>query len=222
MSTNPPDRQQNIGPVAPGRTVRLAADTFSGATTSHYYFNSEADAVLISLYVESVGANLDVSLYTLTDIGRELLLATFPTVTAPTANLLLKKGANIMSKVKVTVITTGAATFELYARGVSGAEASVRVLGATSARATQVTIGPGPTLLVPAALTDRSGMVVKNNNGLGGVEFYLGFTAAESAVGNGYPINAQESLGMDIASGVEVWANPASGTADTRLLESGS
>lgn len=210
-----------VSPVQQGRTVRIVDGNVTAAGTWDYYFNTEADAVLVSLYVESVAAACDVSVYTLVEPGKELLLASFPSVIAPTSDLLLKKGVNVMSRVKVRVTTTGAATFDIFARGVSAAESSVKILGATSARASQATIPAVATLIIPASLTDRSGLVIKNNNGLGGSSLYIGFTALEATPTSGYPLVAQEALGMDLAAGVEVYGLSAAGSTDVRLLESG-
>lgn len=214
--------QVYLSPIPQGKTVRVASEAPTSAGTTSWTFTTDADAVLISLYVASVSGDLDLELYTQTEEGKDLLIATFPTVSAPTANLLIKKGATIISQLKVVATYTAAATYEIYARGVSAAEASVKVLGATSARASQTNISTSATLAVPAALTDRSGLVIKNNNGLGGASIYIGFSAAEATIANGYPISAQESLGIDIASGVELWAISSAGTTDIRLLESGA
>lgn len=219
--SNPPQIANVIGPVAQGRTIPVANEAFTVATTKDYYFNTDADAVLVSVYVSSVTGTLDVSLYTLTDLGKELLLQTFPQVVAPTTNLLLKKAANVMSKVKVRVVTSAAATVEVYARGVSAAEASVKILGATNAVASAATVLTTPTVIIPSAITDRSGLVIKNNNGVGGSAIYLGFSAGEANLTTGYPLQAQESLGMDISSGVEVYGISVAGTTDVRLLQSG-
>lgn len=219
---SPPETRTIVSPVHPGRLVQVASETRSEAGSIDYYFAIESDAVLLSLWVGSVAGDLDVSLSTLTDIGKEFPLTSFPTVSAPTSNLLLKKGANVMSKVKVHVEFTAAVSYEIYARGVSAAEASVRILGASAARASQHTISAVPTLVIASAIVDRKGLILLNNNGLGGEIIYLGYSAAEAVPAIGYPVPAQASLGIDVDSGVEVWAASVSAAADIRIMESGS
>jgi len=209
-------------PLPQGKTIRVAREVFTTAKTQSYTLSTDADAILVSLYVETVSGDLDVALYTQTEEGKDLLITQFPTVSAPTANLLLKKGATIINQIRVEVTTTAAATFELYARGVGTGESSVRILGPSVARASQTTIPAVATLIIPASLTDRSGLVIKNNNPLGGAIMYIGFTALEATAVSGYPISAGESLGMDLSSGVTVYGISASGTTDIRLLEAGS
>lgn len=210
-----------LSPIPQGRTQRVALVQESAAGTASWTFTTEADAVLISLYVSSVSADLDIAVYTQTEDGKDLLISTFPTVSAPTANLLIKKATTIIAQVRVEATWSGAASFELYGRGVSSAESSVRVLGAQTAKVTQTTLPATPTLIVASSLTDRGGLIIKNNNGLGGSAIYFGFTPLEASIADGYPLSAQESLGMDISAGVEVYALSVSGTSDLRIIEAG-
>jgi hypothetical protein len=206
-----------------GQTAPVANETWLDATTQNYYLATEADGLLVTLFVESVSADLNVSIYTLVDEGKEFPLQTFPTITAPTTNLLLKKAVNTMSNVKITVTSTGAAKFVIHARGVAAAAASVTVLGAANARASASSVSTSTTLVIPSSLTDRSGMVIKNNDVLGGSRIWLGFSSAQASnAGGGYPLSAQESLGLDVSGGVELWASADFGTVDIRLLESGN
>jgi hypothetical protein len=210
-----------VGPVRSGRTVRLVSEDLAVAVTRVYSFDTEADAVLLSLWVESLAADLTVNISTFTDTegARELLLTTF-SVSAPTSQLIIRKVVTVMSKIKITVTTTGAANFEIYARGVSGSETSVKILGAISATATATSSTTTAAILIPSALTDRTGLIVKNN-GIGPI-LYLGFSAAEAVPTTGYPLASGESLGMDIAAGVDIWAQAASGTVDVRILQAGN
>lgn len=209
-------------PLPQGKTVRISSEVFTSAQTKSYTLSTDADAVLLSLYVDTVAGDLDVSVYTQTAEGKDLLIASFPTVSSPTANLLLKKGSTIINQIKIVAVSTAAASFELYARGVGTGESSVRILGPSSARASQSTVPAVATIVIPASLTDRSGLVIKNNNPVGGATMYIGFTALEASIISGYPVSAGESLGMDLASGVTVYGISSVGSTDVRLLEAGS
>lgn len=201
-----------------GKTLRVAKEAPTVAGTQSWTFTTDADAGLFSLYVTSVSGNLDVSVYTQIEEGKDLLVITFPTISAPTTNLLLKKAAQLIGQFKVVATWDAACDFEIYARGISSAEASVKILGATDAEASQITITTTPTILIPAAITDRSGLILKNH---GTDTLWLGFSDAEATPAIGYPIEAGESLGMDISSGVVVYGAANSGTLDIRILQAG-
>lgn len=178
----------------------------------------DADTVIVSLYVTSVSGDLDLAVETVGGEGATEVIS-FPTVSAPTADLVIRKAAAIMDRIRITATFSDAVEYEVRVRGVGTGEASVRILGANDATASQTDISTSATLVVPAALTDRAGLIVKNNNSTG--ILYVGFTAAEATTGNGYPIGPQESLGMDISAGQEVYAIASAGTIDVRLLEAG-
>lgn len=209
-------------PLPLGKTLRVAREAPSGAFTRSWTFIPESDAVLVSLYVISVSGTLDLAIWTQTEDGKDILRTSFPTISSPTTNLVLKKGTDIISQVRLELTTSGAAEFEIYAKAVPAAEASIRVLGADTATATQTDITTTPSLLVPVSLSDRSGLIIKNNNSLGGSTLYIGFSPLETAPTTGYPITAQESLGMDLSAGVSLYARSSAGTSDIRILQAGS
>lgn len=208
-------------PLPQGKTVRVTKEIAAIAGTKSWTLSTDADALLVSLYVTSVSGNLDVSVYTQIEEGKDLLVANFPTISAPTANLLLKKAAQIINQVKIVATWDDATEFEIYGRGVSAAESSVKILGNGVATASQTNILTSPTLVIPASITDRSGVVIKNNNGLGGAAIYFGFSIAEASLETGYPLSAQESIALDVASGVEIYAISTVGTTDLRILQGG-
>jgi hypothetical protein len=210
-----------LSPLPQGKSLRIAKESVTGAGAKAWTSQTESDAVLVSLFVESAAGNLTVDIYTQTDEGRDLLVATFPVVSSPTTNLLIKKAATIINQIKVVATWTGPVSYELYLRGVSGADTGVKILGATDAHVKQQNLGPTTSLLIPAALVARTGLVVKNNNPIGGAMVYFGFTALEATAAVGYPLGAQESIGMDLASGVEIYGVSTSGTSDMRIIESG-
>lgn len=197
---------------------RLVIDetaTTSGSKTVE--LGVDADTVIVSIFVTSVSGDLDVSVGTKGGEG-EVEVISFPTVSSPTADLLIRKAAAIMDRLVITATYTDAVDYEVRVRGVGTGESSVRILGANEATASQTDIS-GVDVLVPAALSDRAGLIVKNNNSTG--ILYVGFTASEATSGNGYPIGPGESLGMDVAAGQEVYAVASTGTIDVRLLEAG-
>jgi len=192
------------------------------AQTESRLMNIDADSIQASLWVGSLSGTLDVTIYTLTEDGKETSVISFPQVTAASGSLQIRKAAAIMSRIRVEVVASDAADFEVRIRGIGTGEASVRILAANEAKASQEDIGTGtPTLIVPAALNDRAGFVIKNNNSGAGEILYIGFTSGETTTTNGYPIGPQESLGVDVASGQEVYGL-GTVTIDARLLEASS
>ena len=206
-----------IGAVAQGKTNTIINESTTVAGIITEYFTVETDSVLISLYADVVSGTLDVSVYTLTDNGKELGVITFPQLTAPTSELLLKKAAVVMSRVKVVATYTGATTFEVRARGISTGETSVKIIGAATGKTSKETVTTSTTILIPAALNDRSGLILKNFSTTG--TLYIGYTLIEATSLVGYPISPGESLGMDISSGVAVYAVASAGTIDVRIME---
>lgn len=207
-------------PLPLGKTGIVMTESPTEAGTKLVTFSVDAEAVLVSLFVESVSGDLDVSIKTLTEDDHTFLVAVLPTVSAPTTELLIKKAATVMGRVLIEATYTGATVFEIRARGISSAEASVKVLGATDAAASSTTIGAAPAIIIGSALSDRSGVVIKNNNLTAG-RLFLGFSAAQASLSVGYPIGPQEALALDVDAGVVIWGMADSGTIDIRILEAG-
>lgn len=213
------------GPLPQGKTATImgsqnGASDLEGTLVKE--FSLDADSILVSLFATSVAGTLDVSVSTFTEEGKEVNVITFPQVTTTSTSLVIRKAAAVMSNIRVTATAAGgAATFEVRARGIGTGEASVRILAANEAKASQTDVSTSATLLIPAALNDRAGLVIKNNNATAGNILYIGFTLAEATTGNGYPLGPLEALGIDVSAGQEVYAI-GSTTIDVRILEASS
>jgi hypothetical protein len=158
--------------------------------------------------------------YTLTDVGKELLLFSFPTITAGTTNLLLKKAGVSMQRFRVEATYTGVCQYEVHVRAVEGAgESSVRILGAGEWRTSQATVTTTASLLIAAALTDRNGVVIKNWSSSNSL--FLAETSAKATSALGYPLAPKDAIAMDIAAGAAIYAVAGTGTVDVRIGESG-
>lgn len=207
--------------IHPDTQERLISETTVGAGTTVREDNIQSDSLIATIWVNSISSGtLDVSVYTLTDTGKELLLFSFPTLSAPSASLLLKKAGISMSRFLVRATYTGICSYEAYVRAVTGAgESSVKIVGADTLQASQITVGTSPTVLVPVSLVDRNGIIIKNWNTSGAL--YIADAAADDTVAAGYPIAPGEALSIDIAGGVAIYGRSASGTVDVRILEAG-
>lgn len=207
-------------PLPQGKELEVFNLSPTAAGSEEAILTLDADTVLASVQVTAVTGTVDIEVFTETPEEQQVKVIDFPTISAPTTDLLLRKAAAVMARIRVKVSFTGACTFVVRVRGIGTGEASVRLLGSSDAIASQKDITTGTAqLLITAAIVDRAGMVVKNFNTSGTV--YIGFSTTEATTANGYPIGPQESLGLDVASGVEVYATADVGTIDMRIMEAG-
>jgi hypothetical protein len=152
-------------PLPTGKVLTVFRETAFAVGTDSRAFSLDADTVLLSLFVSSLSSGtLVVKAYTMTEEGKEVLVNTFPTVSGPTGELLLKKAAAVMGRIRIEVVATGVCGFEVRARGITIGEASVRILGATGGTASQTTVGITTQVLIGAGLQDRNGLIIRNNN----------------------------------------------------------
>lgn len=207
-------------PIAHGKISQLIREDSAPAGSWQCYFTIESDTVLLSLFVETLSAgSVTVTAWTQTEEGREVPIIAFPVLTGPTTELLLRKAPIALNAVRVEVTTTGTATFELRARAIATGEASVRIEAARSWSVNQITVPAAPTNLIPAALEDRSGLLIKNY--LGNAVLFIAENAAKLIAGEGYPLGPGESVGMDVGAGQEVYGESSGAALDVRIVEAG-
>lgn len=207
-----------LGPVAVGRSIPVYRESLSAAATLQKTVLLEADSCLISLWVSSLSSgSLSVEVSTITEVGREFPIITFPAVTGPTSNLLLKKASLAMSRVVVRVIATGVCSFDVDLRGIGAGEASTKIVGSSNAVAVKYAATSTPGIVIPSTLSDRNGLVLKNNGPTG--ILYMGFSLAEATLATGYPLAVGESLALDIAAGVNIYGVSSGGTLDIRTMQ---
>lgn len=180
----------------------------------------QSDSLLATLWVDSVTSGaLTVSVYTLTDNGKEVLLFSFPAISAGTTDLLLKKSGVSMQRFRVQATYTGACSYEVYVRAIEGAgESSVRVIGSASLLTSAETVTTTPGILIPAALTDRNGLTMKNT---GNAVMYVSESLAKLP-SEAWPVGPGEVWSLDVGAGVSIYAVAASGSLDVRIAESGA
>lgn len=183
-------------------------------------FTLDSDTFQTSLFVSSISGSLTITLSTITGEGKEKEVITYSPVTSPSTQLDLKRAATAMGVIKATAVFTGACSFELRAKGLSNGQMSATIQSATTAKASQITVNTTPIILLPAALVDRKGVIIKNN-GNGTHILYLGFSGAQASTGTGYPIGKGEALALDVAPGAVLWAVSGNGEIDVRIIEAG-
>lgn len=208
-------------PLTQGKEIPIIEEAVTSAGVTEQTIVIDADTVLISVQATQVTGSLVIEAFTETAEGQSVSVLTFPTITAPTTELLLREPttSQVMQRLRIRATYTGACTFKIRARGLGRGQSNIRIQGNDSWRASQIDVGTSPTLVIPAGLTDRQGLVVRNWSST--ITIYVGASAAEATVANGYPIDAKAALGLDLQAGAAVYAVADSGTADIRLLEAG-
>lgn len=211
---------KTAGPLTTGKEIQVMDQNVIGSGTVTEIFSIDAESVLLSLYVGTVTADLTVKAYTEGKDGQLVEVIAFPVITAPTTGLLLKKAASVLQRIKVVATYTGDCEFNIRARGVGAEASSVKILGQNSGKNYFTTITTTPSLLIPTAIVDRVGVAIHNTHPTKLI--YMGFTAASCTVADGWEIAPGEKLGLDIASGVDVYAMVTSGTVIAKILEAGT
>lgn len=180
----------------------------------------QSDAALFLLWVDSVVGTLEVEVYGILDeSNKEVLILSFPVVSAATTEIIQKRSGTIPTRLRVKVTHTGACSFDLSARAVSTGSSDTRILGGASLKVSRKTVNSSPTLLVPSSLVDRTAIAIKNWSTAGTI--YVGETIAKANQNNGWPIGPKDALGLDIQAGVELYATAVDGPCDIRIIESG-
>lgn len=212
-------------PLHPGVQARIfvQAPTTAGVQTA--VVTTEADTILISLYAASVSGTLDVKVFNIVGPAqtggqpRRALAFAFPSLSATTTDLLLRRGAVTTEQVEIEVTYSAACSFEIWARAIYSGTTDTKILGASSLRVSQIDVTTTPVILIPASLNDRAGIVIKNWST--GADLYVGESAAKADPLVGYPLAARDGLAIDLAAGQVIWGVASTGTVDVRLGESG-
>lgn len=212
----------NATALSPGKVLTVLSEAPSAAGTSSRRFAIESDSVLVSVFATAMSGTLDIKVYTQAgdDDSQDVEVISFPTLNAPTSFLLLRKSAVVMQYVRIEAVYTGACTYVIKAKAISAGETSVSILSSGNFSATKTTITNISSPVIPAALTDRDGLILKHNSTTG--ILYLGESAVAANPTTGYPIYPGESLAMDIAAGAVVWGVANTPSIDVRILESGA
>lgn len=206
--------------IHPGTQELLIKQTTTQAGVTSKEGVIQSDSLLCTLWVDSISSGtLDVSVYTMTDNGKEVLLFSFPQLAATTTNLLLKKSGISMARFRVVATYTGGVQYEIYVRAIEGAgESSVRILGSATLETSQIDVGTGTTVLIPSSLQDRAGVTLLNYGGAG--TLFISEDASKLP-GEAWPVPPGQGWSLDIAAGVTLYAISSSGSLDVRIAQSG-
>lgn len=208
------------------KTVKVGSGDDVGPGSFEHEFLLDADAVAIFLCVDAIdpATTLDLTIkYALDDVCPETTIVEFPQVASVPTEIIVRKTALSSSKIKACVdVTGGAATYTVHARGAASGEASVRISGANSFTTSKTTVTTTAGLLIPAALADRSGILIENANDLASATdvLYIAESLAKATT-DAKPVRAGGNITIDIAAGQAIYAVAGTGTVDCRVVEVG-
>ena len=182
-----------------------------------------AESVLLSLCVTPSSGDVIVRVYTssITDgvpCNRKLI-DTFPTISAPTTELFLRKEVEVFEHLEFEIECTGDAEIDLRAKGLSAGELSVTLQGADSWNVQNFTIGTTETLLIAAELADRNGLMIRNANFTGTEILEIAESEAKLLADVWSSILPGEAIQPDLRAGNEVWARSNTGTIRVEVVE---
>jgi hypothetical protein len=208
--------------INPGKAEQVIREVTTGPGSTTRDSNLLADSLMISVWIPSVtSGNLTITVYNVTDSGSEVELMVFPTISAPSTDIYLRKLKLSSPNYRVRAVYTGICSYEIQAKAVTGpGETSMSMLGSNSWSVGQVTMGISTGVLIPAAIQDRRGFIIRNFSTSGQV-IYIGESAASAVPGTGFPIPAGEVFTIDVASGAEVYACSSGAGADVRYAQAG-
>lgn len=208
--------------INPGRSEQVINETTTGAGSTTRDGSILADSLLISVWVPSiVSGTLQVTVYNLTDSGAEVELMSFPVLTGPTTDIYIRKLKLSAPNYRVRATYTGVCTYEIQAKAITGSgETSISMLGSNNWSVGQVTVGTAAQVLIPAAIQDRRGFIIRNFSTSGQV-VYVAESLVKASTTTGFPIPAGEVFTLDIASGAEVYIVSNASGADVRYGQAG-
>ena len=215
-------RELHGQPLKAGKELEVYNEAPTAGASESRSFRIDSDTVVVSVQATAVSGTLDIEVFTETPGGQDLKIIDFPTISAPTTNLLLRKAATSMAPVRIDVTYTGACTFVIRARASDLGEASFKISGATSGDNFSTSISGTASLIVPISLEDRNGLSIVNNS-VAGI-LYVGFTSSVTVAAGpnaGTPVKPGGSFGLDIAAGLTLYGISDSGSLDIRILEVG-
>lgn len=204
----------------PGRAEQVVKETTTGPGTTVKDGSILADSLLISVAIDSItSGSLSVTVYNLTDSGDEVELMVFPTISGPTTEVYIRKLRLSAPNYRVKITYTGVCSYEIQAKAVTGSgEIAASILGSNTWSVGQTTIGTIPQILIPAAIIDRRGFIIRNYSA--NVIFVAPDIITATTV-LGFPIPPGETLAVDLASGAEIYAVSSEAGADVRYAQAG-
>jgi hypothetical protein len=189
-------------------------------------FDVQSDSLLTTLFAEVLVGTLDVGVYAITQGGpddsspaHEVLLYSFPTISAPSTDLLIQTAAATTARVRIKATWTGACKFDVQARAINGGTSKTQVITANEVQTDQITINSGPAqVLIPASLVDNIGFQLRNWSTNGAI-VYISTDPLKAVPSLGYPMGPGDVVSISVKGGQAWFASANINGADLRILE---
>jgi hypothetical protein len=192
----------------------------SGSGVKQYSSITQADTILVSVYVRSITTSVKIDVYTVSQDGSKKII-NFPLLTAPTSELVIEQAAATLSNLRLDIDHVGDCDLDVVFRGVTGGTTSNSIVfGAASATAYNIVATSTPAVLVPSAITDRQGLILKNYGS--GDTLFVGFTISEASTASGWPMSQGETIAIDLQAGQAIYAVSSGANINVRVMEANS
>lgn len=211
------------GIIGMGITRPMVDGEFIGSGQIIRHFVTKSGSVLCSVFVRSASGTVDISIKTSIkgDRAEELEIITFPTLSAPSSEILVKQAAVCLSIVTLVISHSDSCNLLVAAQGIEPGESSAKIIGAANLTTTQITATTTPQALVAVSAMDRESIIIKNYGGLN--TLWISESAATCIpAGPAYPLEPGESLGIGLGAGQTVYGRSQAGTCDVRIIEAGA
>lgn len=214
--------------ISNGVQLSVLRRDVSTAGSADVVFDVQSDSLLTTLFAEVLVGTLDVGVYAITQGGpddsmpaHEVLLYSFPTISAPSTDLLIQTAAATTAKVRIKATWTGACKFDVQARAINGGTSKSIAVTATTIEMEQKTINTGPAqVLVAASVVNSVGFLVKNWSSNGAV-VYVAETPAKATSALGFPLAPGDSFDVSVKAGQTYYATASINGADLRIVRGG-
>lgn len=189
-------------------------------------FDVQSDSVLCTLFAEVNSGDLDVTVYGITQggpadnsVAHETPLISFPTVSAPTADLLIQTAAATTSRLRVKATWTGEVKFDVQARAINGGTSTTRVVTAGAIAMEQITVNTGAAqTVISPALIDSVGFMLRNWSTNGAI-IYVAETPAKAVPATGWPLGPGDVVDISVKAGQAYYASATLDGADLRIVK---
>lgn len=97
-------------PLPVNKILTALADSPTAAGSKELTIPLDCEGVLVSLYVSVISGTFNLDVFTDTEPGKTKQVQSFPTIGAPTTELVIKKVATVLGNLRLVASYTGACT----------------------------------------------------------------------------------------------------------------
>ena len=106
-------------PIQQGKTLPIIQASDLTARTRAEEFGIDSDGILVALQVTAITGTLQLTVDTLGLDNEYKTALTFPVQSGPTSQLVIRTAVNVLSRIRITSVASGAATYKVWAKAIS-------------------------------------------------------------------------------------------------------